>query len=216
MHVAKKQFDGEVFSHQDLSEATFEQCQFYHCDFSRANLTDACFIDCSFIEAGETDGCNFAYTKLKDASFKGCNLAMANFRNAQCFGIELHQCNLKGVDFHYASFANYITHNSFFCSAFISGCDLSYANLESVMLEKCELFENRWRGANLIGVSFKGSDLSRGEFSSEQWQQAIFNEANLCHVDLDNVDVRRVSLEGVQICDWQQEQLLGNLGIVVL
>ncbi len=59
----------------------------------------------------------------------------------------------------------------YFCSAFISGCNLSYANMERVCLEKCELFENRWIGTNLAGASLKESDLSRGVFSEDVWGQ---------------------------------------------
>jgi fluoroquinolone resistance protein len=41
-------------------------------------------------------------------------------------------------------------------------------------------------------------------------------ECNLCHVDLTGLDIRRVSVAKVTICDWQQEQLLEPLGVVVL
>ncbi|PSW56272.1 Qnr family pentapeptide repeat protein [Photobacterium leiognathi] len=216
MHVVGKCYQSEYFSGQDLSEAIFENCQFYRCDFSRANLLEASFVGCSFIEAGDEQGANFSYAKLKDASFKNCNLSMANFRYAQCFGIEMRGSNLQGADFQYASFSNYITQNTFFSSAYITGCNLRYSNFEDVKLEQCELFENRWNGANLLATSLKGSDLSRGEFSSEHWQQCMFEGADLCHVDLEGVDIRRVNLQGVKICDWQQEQLLSQLGIIVL
>jgi fluoroquinolone resistance protein len=36
------------------------------------------------------------------------------------------------------------------------------------------LFENRWTGANLQKASFKGSDLSRGEFSSNGQKMLIY------------------------------------------
>jgi fluoroquinolone resistance protein len=216
MHITNKTFTEHDFSEQDLQDAHFENCQFYRCNFNRANLSDAAFIECQFIERGDVDGCQFEYTKLKDASFKHCDLSMAQFRGAQCFGIELRDSQLKGADFVLASFANYITHNTFFCSAYISRCNLSYANFENQRLEKCELFENKWNGANLLGATFKGSDLSRGEFSPEAWGQFDMTECNLCHVDLTGLDIRRVSVAKVTICDWQQEQLLEPLGVVVL
>ncbi|MGR5456520.1 pentapeptide repeat-containing protein, partial [Vibrio alfacsensis] len=100
--------------------------------------------------------------------------------------------------------------------AYITGCNLSYANLERQVLEKCELFANRWIGANLMGASLKESDLSRGVFSADAWSQFRFQGADLCHVDLEGLDPRRVDLTGVKICDWQQEQLLEPLGLVVL
>lgn len=204
------------FSKQDLQDLVFDKCQFYGCNFSRSDLTETKFIDCVFIESGNVLGCDFSHAKLKEASFKNCNLSMAIFDGADAFGIEMRHCHLKGVSFVRTNFANHITHNTYFCSAYITNCDLSYANLERQKLEKCDLFENRWGGANLSGSSFKGSDLSRGEFTAEQWEQAQWNDANLSHVDLNGLDIRRITLTGVIICQWQQEQLLSNLGLVVV
>ena len=203
------------FSGEDLQDARFERCEFYRCDFSRADLTDACFINCRFVETGTSEGCNFSYATLISASFKHCNLSMALFIGARCFGIELRECNLQGADFARASFANYITHKSFFCSAYITESNLSSANLESAKLEKCELMDNRWRGANLLGASMKGSDLSGGEFSQSQWGTFELEGCNLCRVELDGLDPRNVKLEGVMINQWQREQLLAPLGIIV-
>ncbi|MBN7827933.1 fluoroquinolone resistance protein, partial [Bowmanella dokdonensis] len=39
---------------------------------------------------------------------------------------------------------------------------------------------------------------------------------NLSHSELDGLDPRRVDLTGVQICAWQQEQLLEQLGLIVM
>ncbi|WP_076411978.1 Qnr family pentapeptide repeat protein [Shewanella sp. UCD-KL12] len=203
------------FSGEDLQEVIFERCEFTRCDFGRADLTDASFINCRFIESGESEGCNFSYATLISASFKHCNLSMAIFTGSRCFGIELRECNLQGADFSRASFANHITHKTFFCSAYITESNLSYVNLESAKLEKCELMDNRWRGANLLGASMKGSDLSGGEFSQSQWGSFELEGCNLCRVELEGLDPRNVKLEGVMISQWQQEQLLAPLGIIV-
>lgn len=211
-----KHYNDHNFSGEDLSGETFQSCHFYQCNFSRSDLTDTTFIDCVFIESGDVIGCDFSYTNLKDASFQGCNLSMANFDGAIAFGIEMRHCHLKGASFVRTQFANFITHNTYFCSAFITNCDLSYANLENQKLEKCDLFENRWRGANLSGTSFEGSDLSRGEFSEEHWQQAHFQQCNLSHIELNGLDIRTVNIRGAMICQWQQEQLLETLGIITI
>ncbi|MCG7498272.1 Qnr family pentapeptide repeat protein [Vibrio sp. Of7-15] len=215
MNITNKTFYDEDFSEQDLQAATFSQCHFYRCDFSRANLTEAEFSNCVFLESGDVTGCLFNYTKLKEASFKDCNLGMTSFKGTQCFGAEFRNCNLSGADFSQASFTNYITPHTYFCSAYITGCNLSYSNLEDIRLEKCELFENRWTGANLIGASFTGSDLSRGEFSEESWGQFNIEGCNLSHSDLYGLDIRRINLKGVIICEWQQEQLLSQLGLII-
>jgi len=38
----------------------------------------------------------------------------------------------------------------------------------------------------------------------------------LSNCELFGLDPRRINLNGVKICDWQQAQLLETLGIVVL
>lgn len=216
MATYNEQFRDMDFSRQDLSHAYYEGCQFYSCDFSRANLRDAQFVDCRFIEQGALNGCHFEYSDLRDASFKRCKIALANFKGVNAFGVEFRECDLKGADFELARFSNQINHQLYFCSAYITGCNLSYANFERLCIEKCDLFENKWNGANLQGASFKGSDLSRGSFSADAWAQFHFQESDLCHCDLEGLDPRRIDLTGVKICGWQQEQLLEPLGLVVL
>ncbi|MFT5880771.1 MAG: fluoroquinolone resistance protein [Moritella sp.] len=215
MHITDKTFCAEDFSQQDLQAAVFKGCHFYCCNFRSADLTDAEFVDCQFIERGNVTGCDFGYAELKDCSFKNCDLSMTQFNGAQCFGIEFRSCNLKGADFARASFANYVTQKSYFCSAYITQCNLSYANLEDQRIEKCDLYENRWLGANLLGASLQGSDLSRGEFAEDIWGQFALEDCNLSHVDLTGLDPRRVNLKGVTICEWQQEQLLAPFGLII-
>ena len=141
---------------------------------------------------------------------------MASFLGANCFGAEFRECDLQGASFVKASFVNQISHQSYFCSVYITGCNLAYANFEKQCIEKCDLFENRWTGANLFNASFKGSDLRRGEFSEECWEQFDLQFCDLSFCELYGLDPRRVNLNGVKICEWQQEQLLTHLGMVIM
>ena len=215
MNRKNEVFEGVNFSHQDMSDSHFEQCKFYNCNFNHTDLSDSHFVDCSFIEQGAVSGCGFEYANLQDASFKDCQLSMVNFKGANCFGAEFRNCDLKGANFLKTSFANKISRQVYFCSVYMTGCNLSYANFERQCIEKCDLFENKWTGANLYGASFKGSDLSRGEFSSDAWGQFNLRECDLSHTELYGLDPRKVDLSGVKICMWQQEQLLEPLGLIV-
>ncbi|MER1720993.1 pentapeptide repeat-containing protein, partial [Proteus terrae] len=82
---------------------------------------------------------DFNRAKLKNASFKSCDLSMSNFKNISALGLEISECLAQGADF-----MNMITTRSWFCSAYITKTNLSYANFSRVILEKCELWENRW------------------------------------------------------------------------
>ncbi|ODP96353.1 fluoroquinolone resistance protein [Salinivibrio sp. SS3] len=215
MKTHNQTFHQENFSHQDLSELEFKECTFVRCDFTRTNLRDVTFRRCKFIEQSDIEGCHFIAADLRDASFQQCQLAMANFSFANCYGIEMRECDLKGANFSRANFANQVSHRMFFCSAFITGSNLSYANLAQACLEKCELFENRWIETHFLGASLKEADLSGGVFSSDVWGQFSVQGANLCHAEIDGLDPRKVDLSGVKIADWQQSQLLESLGLIV-
>ncbi|RTR25291.1 Qnr family pentapeptide repeat protein [Shewanella atlantica] len=215
MNRKNEVFDGVDFSHQDLSDSHFELCKFYNCNFYHTDLSDSRFIDCSFIEQGSVSGCDFEYANLQDSSFKGCQLSMVNFKGANCFGAEFRNCDLKGVNFLKARFTNQISNQVYFCSVYITGCNLSYANLERQCIEKCDLFENKWTGANFFRASLKGSDLSRGDFSSDAWGQFDVRGCDLSYAELSGLDPRKVDLSNVKICMWQQEQLLEPLGVIV-
>ena len=115
--------------------------------FSGADLSGTEFIGCQFYDRESQKGCNFSRAMLKDAIFKSCDLSMADFRNASALGIEIRHCRAQGADFRGASFMNMITTRTWFCSAYITNTNLSYANFSKVVLEKCELWENRWMGA---------------------------------------------------------------------
>ena len=216
MSTINKKYIEQDFLHHDFTAMHFEKCDFYKCNFSKSNLSDATFVDCNFIEPNDIEGCQFDYACMRDTSFKRCRMSMSSFIVANCLGIEFKSCDLKGTNFAKASFENQISRQVYFCSAFITGCNLSYANFSRVRLEKCDLFENRWSGANLQGASLTGSDLSRSEFSKDAWEQFQMQNCNLAHTELDGLNIKRVKLDGVKICSWQQEQLLDSLGIIVL
>ncbi|HEN1171659.1 TPA: Qnr family pentapeptide repeat protein, partial [Klebsiella pneumoniae] len=169
-----------------------------------------------FYDRESQKGCNFSRAMLKDAIFKSCDLSMADFRNASALGIEISHCRAQGADFRGASFMNMITTRTWFCSAYITNTNLSYANFSKVVLEKCELWENRWMGAQVLGATFSGSDLSGGEFSTFDWRAANFTHCDLTNSELGDLDIRRVDLQGVKLDNYQASLLMERLGIAII
>lgn len=137
-----RKIDRNRFTGEKIENSTF-----FNCDFSGADLSGTEFIGCQFYDRESQKGCNFSRAMLKDAIFKSCDLSMADFRNSSALGIEIRHCRAQGADFRGASFMNMITTRTWFCSAYITNTNLSYANFSKVVLEKCELWENRWIGA---------------------------------------------------------------------
>lgn len=206
VRIGKNQFTGEKI----------ENGTFRHCDFSGVDLTGTEFIGCQFYDRESQQGGNFSRATLKDAIFKNCDLTMADFRNASALGIEIRECRAQGADFRGTSFMNMITSRSWFCSAYITKSNLSYANFSKVVLEKCELWENRWNGAQILGATFSGSDLSGGEFSSFDWQAVNVTHCDLTNSELGDLDVRGVDLQGVKLDSYQVAQIMERLGVAII
>lgn len=190
-------YRNKTFSTSQFTGSVVENGQFINCDFSGVDLTDTRFIHCQFYDRESEQGCNFSRATLRDASFKHCDLSMNTFRSAQALGIEISECRAQGADFRGTSFMNMITTKSWFCSAFITKTNLSYANFSKAVLEKCELWENRWVGTNVLGASFSGSDLSGGEFSAFDWRSADFTHCDLTRSITSELDLRNTDLEGL-------------------
>jgi len=190
--------------------------QFHECDFSGADLTATEFINCSFYDAETRTGCRFNGATLKEASFRGCDISMCHFNFIKGLGLEISECRAQGADFSNASFMNQITTRTWFCSAFIKKSNLRYANFSRVTLEKCELWENRWDGANLSGASFAGSDLSAGQFEGIDWSSANFTDCDLTGSELGDLDLRVVNLRGARLDVQQAALLMQRIGITVV
>lgn len=211
-----RQYRNEKFSRSQFTGSIVEHCQFINCDFSATDLTDTRFLHCQFYDRDSETGCNFSRATLKDASFKHCDLTMSNFGYAEALGIEIAECRAQGADFRGASFMNMITAKTWFCSAYITKSNLSYANFSKVVLEKCELWENRWVGTNVLGASFSGSDLSGGEFSAFDWRSANFTHCDLTQSVISELDIRTTDLEGVKLNSAQLAILVERLGIMLV
>ncbi|MEX9397626.1 Qnr family pentapeptide repeat protein, partial [Escherichia coli] len=156
----EKHFINEKFSRDQFTGNRVKNIAFSNCDFSEVDLTDTEFVDCSIYDRNSLKESDFNRAKLKNASFKSCDLSMSNFKNISALGLEISECLAQGPDFRRANFMNVITTRSWFCSAYITKTNLSYANFSRVILEKCGLWENRWNGTVITGAVFRGSDLS--------------------------------------------------------
>ena len=137
---------GEKIDRNRFTGEKIENGSFMLCDFSGADLTGTEFIGCQFYDRDSRQGGNFSRAILKDASFRSCDLSMADFRHASALGVEIRECRAQGADFRGASFMNMITSRTWFCSAYITKSNLSYANFAKVVLEKCELWETAGTG----------------------------------------------------------------------
>ena len=213
--VRDKTFRQHRFEADEVAGQQFERCLFLACDFSWLDLRECRFVDCRFYDREEELTCQLQGCDLREASFLRCDLTLANLSRSECLGLEMRDCQAMGIDLSQASFANRITPSSYFCEAYLTGNNFSFANLASCLLERCELHGNRWQNANLSGTSLAGSDLRDGEFGQFDWQGVILSGCDLRGCDLPGLDLRRVDLSGVQICESQQQALLETIGLQI-
>ncbi|MGX9721446.1 Qnr family pentapeptide repeat protein [Stenotrophomonas acidaminiphila] len=208
--VSNERIDKDRFTGARVANTHFRNC-----DFSAADLSGAEFVNCVFYDADTQAGCRFNGAQLKEARFRQCDLSLCVFAFAKGLGLEIIECRAQGADFSNASFMNQITARTGFCSAIIRQSNLSYADFSGVTLEKCELPDNRWVGANVAGASFSGSDLSGGDFSSLDWRSADFTHCDLTGSELGELDLRVVDLQGASLDTLQVAQLMLRMGITV-
>ena len=213
--IKHKQFIAQRFEQQQIESDIFSHCQFIGCDFSWLDLREVQFVDCSFYDRATEQHCLFQGCDLRESSFIRCDLTMADCRRSQCLGLAIRDSQGMGANFSQASFANQITQKHYFCQAYLTGNNFSYASFEGCLLERCELGGNRWQGANFMGASLIGSDLSGSEFGQFDWHNVQLQECDLRQCDLPGLDIRRIDLRGVQIDSEQQQQLLENIGMIV-
>ncbi|RJK73841.1 fluoroquinolone resistance protein, partial [Klebsiella pneumoniae] len=96
-----------------------------------------------------------------------------------------------------ASFMNMITTRTWFCSAYITNTNLSYANFSKVVLEKCELWENRWMGTQVLGATFSGQISPAASFDFRLASSKL-THCDLTNSELGDLDIRGVDLQGVK------------------
>lgn len=208
-----KHYYNEHFDQESMTQDSYIDCHFHHCWFDKLDLSDTQFIRCHFYDKDTEQHCSFKRAKLSNASFIECDISMVDFSYIDALGLTLHKCRAVGSNFHRASFSNQVTVKVYFCAAYFTENLFSYVNFTGVILEKCELQDNRWQGGNLKGLSLAGSDLSRGEFSEFDWHDVNIRECNLTDAELIGLDIRQHDVTGVTISQWQQAALLELIGI---
>lgn len=213
--ITLKKYTEKKIGKNEFSDQVLENIIFDNCDFRSVDLSNTVFKNCIFYNSNTGFGCVFDRANLKNASFQSCDITVCSFKFVDALGLEIVKSKAQGADFSNASFVNKITSRTWFSMAYIKESNLSYANFERAVLEKCELWGNRWNGANFSGASLKGSDLTDCELHEINWSEADFTYCDLRGSSISGLDLRRVNLEGVTIDSLQATHLLSELDITV-
>jgi fluoroquinolone resistance protein len=151
-------FSETVFSGQDLTQFSFEDCIFDRCDFTDAQMMGAQFLDCTF---------------------KACNLSNVNLRNGSFRNINFQNCKLLGVQ--WGDLKSLMQLN-------FEECNLSYNVFSGVKLKKtrmtqCTLREAEFLNADFSESDFQGSDFLGARFMGTALLKADFRDAKNYSID---------------------------------
>jgi uncharacterized protein YjbI with pentapeptide repeats len=153
---------GVVFDHSDLRGADFSGCDLRGASFAFARADGAVFDRASLGDASldfiYAPGASFVNASLEKASFAYAELARSVFRSANLQGacldsVSVDEGDWREVDLAGASVAE---------AAFITGTDLSNANLAGANFEGCDLSDSILDGVDLSEVSLGDATMPDG------------------------------------------------------
>ncbi|MFI3242436.1 MAG: pentapeptide repeat-containing protein [Alphaproteobacteria bacterium] len=148
---------GKIFDDQDLSGT----------DFSYQDLTDASFKNCNLT------GADFSYATLKNANFTGADLTgvklkEADLENAILLGITIDELGLEELQALVEYLATYYPHK-----LNLLNLNLTLFDLKRIDLSKLNLRGVDFTGCDMTGVNILDLDLSSCIITPEQINQAL-------------------------------------------
>ena len=199
-----------------LEEARFRRCRFIRCRFSHTDLREALFEDCQFNDPDNAKGATFSFSRLEQSVWKRCDLRRSVFEGVELYAAAIEDCNLMGARFQRSNFAKAFGRNIVRTHGSFAGSNLELADMAGMKLPGLDLRRCRLRETDLSGADLEGADLTGADLF-----QAILNEARLAKADLRDAELSGVdprilaSYADLKINVGQQHLLLTAMGIDV-
>jgi uncharacterized protein YjbI with pentapeptide repeats len=139
---------------------------------------------------------------LKGANLKSIRLFCPDFESKEMTGIDLSGARLSG-----ASFDSSVLREANFKRAeleggFLADCQLDNANLSQASLYMVHGFRASFRGADLSNGEFLGCEFSEADFTNANLQGAFFGPSNISHrTRLCQARLRGADLSGTRFED---------------
>ena len=168
----------EYLGQRGNKEREFEQIKNYILDFRYADLSHV------NLEDGDWSSTNMSFVNLKKAIIKDCNFENAVMNYADLTRTDLLSCNLTDVSL---NFANLTKSNLFgcvlrkadLCLSIMRDSILFEANLENVILYKCDLSGANFKDASLFGTDLSDAILRNAKnLTQQQIDQALAEFGN--------------------------------------
>ncbi|MDA7681363.1 pentapeptide repeat-containing protein [Verrucomicrobiales bacterium] len=177
----------------NLKGVNFQGADVRNITFAGANLEGINFLNRDF------DGSSFNGSNLKNAILTGANLSFCNLVEAKLEGTNLEGADLGQTSLYRIRGINIIGNPKVMpegfsiVDGFIIGpnVDLSFANLQGIVLENLNLWGALLSQANLSEAVLKKVNLSEANLES-----ALLKQANIIEVQLSKTNLRGANLEG--------------------
>jgi uncharacterized protein YjbI with pentapeptide repeats len=153
---ADREFNGDDFRDEDLTQLRTERVVFNECDFSGANLGESEHVASAF------RNCTFRRTTLWHSSFSQCSVLGSVF--SEC---RLRPITLVEVDFTLAVLGGCDLREVDFSGSRLRETGLVEADLRAAVFTGCDL-----RGARTIGARFEKADLRGAITDPSLWTTA--------------------------------------------
>ncbi|MBN2515589.1 MAG: DUF2169 domain-containing protein [Deltaproteobacteria bacterium] len=186
-------------SHSDLSDADITES-----DFSQGNFEKAC-MDNAILENSKLEGARFKGASAQWTVFTAADLRKTDFR-----GADITRADFTDADIQNANFAETVAHSATFEGATGKSVNFEKADLrksraddstrlERADLQKADLSEANWEGANLTSsilrfATLTMTDLSRCNLPGSDFYRAVAKKAKFSRADLTDADMTSINL----------------------
>lgn len=170
-------------------------------DFTSANLSATTLLGCEVKQGGRFANANLSKATLIKCKFNHSNFSKSNFKGAKvALGAQFVACNFEGSNFEGAYFRGVNLSRSNLNFSNLNSGHFSLANMSSVSATKISAVSGRFErtkmvqscliASNLIGASFRNSDLIGANFDDSKMTHcdlsAIItdNRTSFIHADL--------------------------------
>ena len=215
-------FEGMLFSSAldlsavDLSEATFTDCRFEPMRWANCKLTRARLQGCTLFDSGMRKGCSFAFCDLEAAEVAKSNLATGIFERCALYGFSAVDSSLRGAQFKQSSFTKTLSRRSALTKVTFERCNLSFADLSGLFLQKAEFLSCKLSEASFIDTDLGEATLRGCSLDRVEWERARLGKADLRGSNLSGLNLAVLAdYAGVMISDSEQAEILRGLGVDV-
>jgi fluoroquinolone resistance protein len=199
-----------------LEEARFVRCKFVRCRWSHSDLREAVFEDCQFADPEGRKGASIAFSRLEQAVFKRCDLRNARFEGAELYASRFEACNLMAAAFPKTSFGKSFGPKVIKTAVAFHDCNLELADLSAAKLGGCDLTKSRLRETDLTGADLEGADLTGADLFLAILEGAKMAGADLREAEISGFDLRALATYAdIKITAAQQHLILTAMGLDV-